>query len=218
MQIVDTAERAIARALSDPNSEYAKAVMLAQSEASEKPEPSADERVQELEQQLVAAQDELDRATDAARRGDAESVRATNLSRLAERIAALNSELSVAREAAATAALERRSREREEQERTFAEAVEQARIHRDEFRTAYQHAIVALGQFCQCAGRATDARNKLVLGLPFADPALDAELRSITDLSALEVLDQLRAEGFGPVLSFGWNFNFQISPLAKKEQ
>jgi hypothetical protein len=216
MQIVDTVERALARNLANPDSEYAKAVMAAQAEASAPPELTADERVQELQRQLATVQDELDAAADAARRGDAKTASGANLPELAARIATLQSELSTARAAAANAELERQSRERQTQEQKFAEAVEGARTHRDEFRTAYQQAIVALGRYCREVEVACQARNGLSRAL--ADPARDAELASITNAAELEVRDELLAKGFGPVLGFGWNFNFQLSPLlAKKE-
>jgi hypothetical protein len=208
----DTPEAAIARALSDPDSAYGRA----RAEAAEKPEPSADEHIADLERQLDTLQDELDSVINAVRSGDTAAANTVNLPGLAARIATLQSELETARSAAAQSKAERQSKERQEQERQFAEAVEGARTHRDDFKTAYQQAIVALGRYCREVEVACQARNGLSRAL--ADPARDAELASITNAAGLEVRDELLAKGFGPVLSFGWNFNFKISPLAKKEQ
>lgn len=206
-----TAEETIAIQAADSMSDYGRAVMAAQAEATE---PTADERVKALGRQVSEAHAELDAATNAAHQGDAEAAGRVNLPALAARISDLRSQLETARGEAAQTEAERERREREELGKKFDFAVAQARVYRAEFKTAYRLAVIALGQFVECQECAVDSRNRLSIGMMVSDPWRDAELREITNRGELEVFDQLCAEGFDPRLGCDWNF--EISPLAKK--
>ena len=212
MEIIDTAERALARTLANPLSPYAQAVMAAQSESVEKPEPKPDEKVRTLMSELSAVQDELDAAADAARRGDAEAS-AVNLPALASRIAALQRELSAARDEEAEAERKREADEQRGFEKTFTESVERARRDREDIRGLFRQLAVALGSYCSAVEAACNARNALSTFL--RDPVCDLELSDVSDRSALSPLNELLDSGLKPV--FG-DLSLNIPPLIGQKE
>jgi chromosome segregation ATPase len=192
----DTLEAAIARNLANPDSEYARAVMAAQAEATDSPEPTADEHLSDLERQLETLQGELDSVTSAVRSGDADAAGRANLPLMASRIATLRSEIATARTAVAEAERQRRSRQHQEHERQFEDSVTQARSERETVRTLYGQLAVALGRYCTYGEKAYAARNALSTFLP--DPSRDATLFEATDFARLDPREELLRSDFRP--------------------
>jgi len=211
MQIMDTPEQAIARALGNPDSAYARAVMAAQAEAADPPELTPHERVQKLEQQLAAAQDELDAAADAARQGDVEAARRANLPALAAHIAALQGELTVAREAEAEAEAVQHSQERRAQEAQFENSVARARASREAVRGLYRQLALELGHYCTYTESAVNLRNALSRFIP--DPVRDAALSDVMNRAALDPKNELLDSGLQGV--FG-DLAITIPPLVER--
>ena len=205
---MSTASEAIAIAANDPSTPYGKACPAARAAVAESPA----ERAARLESELTAAQATLDAAMAPLRRGERS---AADFGAIAERISALQKELAEAQSAASEADDAARRAQRAELERQFEQSAAKARELREEFRRSYADSVRTLGRFCAAVKDAIAARNALTVGL--ADPLRDAPLRELTSPKALDVLCEMRDAGYEPVLDFGWDFNFSISALRRKE-
>jgi hypothetical protein len=207
-------EMIIAIAAADPSTPYGAAVAAARAAEVVQPEPSAHERVHVLESQLAALEDRLDTAVDAARRGDIAAASAVNLAELTERISVAQKELENARSAVAEAEAVERRRKREENEKSFWNSVETARIARAEFQRAFRDAAISLGKYCQHTEEAIQFSNALRSIFPSSER--DNAIADLATVQSLSPLNALLDAGFKPTLGYGYNINISI-PVLRKE-
>jgi hypothetical protein len=204
----------------DPQEAAAKATAILRA-ARERESPAApveetpQERVTRLTTELREMRKQMELATARACRGETTG---DTLAQIAAQIAAHTTALKDAQRVANGTAIREEREQRERWRREFEERTERARQARAEARQAWAVASKALGMYCEETRLAILLNSKLRSGSPFPDIERENQLRDLENWALLDPKVEVMAEGYEPLLDFGYNLAVQIVPLktAKK--